>query len=150
MTKKLIKSMLVMAMVVTLTCGMASAAEKMKAIEMGESGLVILFAMTPEEIAAEDAETTRLAALREFRSEDPMMLKNELAESGEVVSFSMSAEDIKTAEKQAAEKAAKRSVSQHEKVKESYAVVEEHELCECGEIITFTRPNTKAGELPGS
>ena len=150
MTKKLIKSMLVMAMVVTLTCGMASAAEKMKAVEMGESGQVILFAMTPEEIAAEDAETTRLAALRESRSEDPMMLKYELAESGEVVSFPMSAEDIKTAEKQAAEKVAANSVSKHEKVKKPSVVTETCELCESGEIITFTRPNTKAGELPGS
>ena len=60
MTKKLIKSMLVMAMVVTLTCGMASAAQKMKAVEMGESGQVILFAMTPEEIAAEERSSVRV------------------------------------------------------------------------------------------
>ena len=115
----------------------------MKAYEMGESGQVVLFSMTPEEIAAEDAETARLASLRESTPKEPMMETYAMAESGEVISFPMSAEEIKTAERQAAEKAAKRSASKHESVRKPNVVVEGLELCECGEIITFTKTNTK-------
>lgn len=150
MTAKLIKSILVMVMAVTLTAGLSAAGERMKAYEMGESGQVVLFSMNPEEIAAEDAKTTRMAALRESESKEPIMETYEMAESGEVISFPMSAEEIKTAERLVAEKTAKRSASKRESVKKPNVVVEEHELCECGEIITFTRANTKAERLPGN
>ena len=38
-----------------LTYGLATAGEKMKAYEMGEAGQVVLFPMSPQEIAAEAA-----------------------------------------------------------------------------------------------
>ena len=150
MTAKLIKSALVMVMAVALTAGMPAAGERMKAYEMGESGQVVFFSMTPEEIAAEDMQTARLAALRESRSEEPVMVTFEMAESGEVISFPASAEEIKTAERQAAENAAKKTASKPKGVQNPKVVVEEYELCECGEIITFPRTNKKAERLPGN
>ena len=99
MTAKLIKSTLVAAMAVALTCGPATARERMRAYEMGESGQVVFFSMTPEEIAAEDARITRLAAREESGSKEPMMVTYEMAESGELIGFPMSAEEIETAER---------------------------------------------------
>jgi hypothetical protein len=148
MTAKLIRLILVTVAAVALTCGLATAGEKMKTYEMGESGQVVMFLMTPQEIVAENAKNPRRTALKKPEATGPMMITYELAESGEVITFPMTAEEIEAAGKKAAEKAAKRSASEHEKVKNPNVVVEEYELCECGKIISFTRHKTEAEKLP--
>ena len=127
MTAKLIKSILVTVMAVTLTCGLATAGEKMKAYEMGESGQVVLFPMTAQEIAAE---TALLAAIKRSEIEAPMVKTFELAESGETITFPMSAEEIRAAK---ADMTEVKSVQ----TKQTDVTVEEYELAESGCIICF-------------
>lgn len=146
MNTKLIKTIFVTAMAMILTCGLSSAGERMKAIEMGESGQTVLFRMSPEEIAAEDAEAARIAALIASKPKEPMTETYEMAESGEAITFPMSAEEIKIAEGREAERAAKRAASKLKNPNKPNVVVEEFELCECGEIITFTKPAQKTGQ----
>ena len=129
MTAKLIKSILVTVLAVTLTCGLATAGEKMKAYEMGETGQVVLFPMTPQEIAAEAA---LLAAIKRSEIEAPMVKTFELAESGETITFPMSAEEIRAA------KAAMTEVKSVQ-AEQTDAAVAEYELAESGCIICFPK-----------
>ncbi len=130
MTTKLMKSILITVMAVTLTCGLATAGGKMKAYEMAESGQVVLFPMTPQEIAAEAAEAAKLAVIKRSETEAPMVRTFELAESGEVLTFTMSAEGIR---------AAKAAVTEVKSVqsKQTDVTVEEYELSESGITISF-------------
>ena len=127
MTAKLIKSILVTVMAVTLTCGLATAGEKMKAYEMGESGQMVLFPMTAQEIAAE---TALLAAIKRSEIEAPTVKTFELAESGETFTFPMSAEEIRAAKADMTEVKSVHS-------KQADATVVEYELAESGCIICF-------------
>jgi len=127
MTAKLIKSILVTILAVTLACGVVTAGEKMKAYEMGEAGQVLLFTMTPQEIAAEAA---MLAASKRSEIEAPMVKTFEMAESGETISFPMSAEEIRAA------KAARAEVKSVQ-AKQTHAAGVEYELAESGCVICF-------------
>jgi hypothetical protein len=150
MTAKLIQLIVVTVTAVALACGLATAGEKMKPYEMGESGQVVMFPMTPEQIAGEDAKNARRTALKESKATEPMVVTYELAESGEVIHFPATAEEIKAAGKQPAESVAKRFASEHEKVKKPNVVVKGYELCECGEIIRFSRSTPEAEKLPAN
>lgn len=67
----------------------AMAEQRVKIFELAESGQTIEFSMTPEEIAAEDAENERLAELREAKLKMPQKCVEgfELAESGAIIEF---------------------------------------------------------------
>ena len=56
---------------------------------MGESGQIVSFLMTPEEIATEDANNDRLAALRKagFNKPNKLVASFELAKSGIIIEF---------------------------------------------------------------
>ena len=61
MTAKLIKSILAMVMMVTLTFSMASAAERFKTDEMAESGQIVSYPMTAEEMENVSALVAKLS-----------------------------------------------------------------------------------------
>jgi hypothetical protein len=119
-------------MAVALTAGLAAAAEKMKAYEMGESGQVVRFPMRPEEIAAEEAEAAKLAAAKQSAAERPMVKAFELAECGETITFPMSAAEIRAAK-------AARTELKPVQPKQTDAAVVEYELAESGCIICFKK-----------
>ena len=141
MTAKLIKSILVMVMAVTLTAGMATAGEKMKVYEMGESGQTVEFKMTAAEIGAENAENARSAAINatNHQKSNAGLLVIEMGESGENVSFPMSAEEIQRTALKEAQEAAQRTAQKNMRANKPNVPVEECELCESGEIITFVK-----------
>ena len=93
MTAKLIKSILVTVVALTLTCGLATAGEKMKVYEMGESGQNVSFPMSAEEIqrtALRDAqEAAQRTARKNMRANKPNVPVDEckLCESGEIITF---------------------------------------------------------------
>lgn len=144
MTAKLIKSILVMVMAVTLTAGLATAGEKMKVYEMGESDQTVAFKMTAEEIAAENAENARLAAINADNRQKSKagLLVIEMGESGESISFPMSAEEIQRTALREAQEAAQRTAQQNMRANKPNVPVEECELCESGEIITFVKTSS--------
>ncbi len=118
-----------------ITVGIALANERVKVIEMGESGQIVEFPMSPEEMASEDKETARLAAIRQAKLERPKerMQVIEMGESGQIVSFLMTPEEM------AAEDAEKLRLSElHRKssVDDRQTIV--YELAESGILIEFT------------
>jgi hypothetical protein len=60
-----------------------------KVIEMGESGQIVEFSMSPEEIATEDTDSARHVALRKegFNKPRTPVASFEMAESGIVIEF---------------------------------------------------------------
>ena len=150
MTAKLIQLILVTVTAVGLACGPATAGEKWKTYEMGESGQVVMFPMSPEEIAAENAKNAARPAPKPSKAAETLVVTYELAESGAVVAFPVTAEETLSARKPAAEKCLKRSAPEPEKATTPSVVVKEYELSECGEIIRFTRPNTEAEKPVGN
>ena len=141
MNAKLIKTILVSVMAVTLSCGMATAGAKMKVYEMGESGQTVEFKMTAEEVAAEYAEKARLVAINtdSHQKSNAGLVVIEMGESGESVSFPMSAEEIQRTVLKEAQEAAQRTAQKNIKTNKPNVPVEECELCESGEIITFVK-----------
>ena len=89
-------------MISFITAGIALADERVKVIEMGESGQIVEFPMSPEEIASENQENARLAAIRKakLKNSQKHVVAFELAESGIVIEFSDTTSDI-TADKTA-------------------------------------------------
>jgi len=80
---------------VFLTTDPVIAGDRFKVYELAESGATIEFKMSPEEIAAEDAENARLAAIREANSNRPKERLNEIEMGdGGSISFPMSVEEI--------------------------------------------------------
>ena len=67
---------------------------------MGESGQIVKFAMSAEELAAEDAELARLAAIRGAKSRELQnrVAKFELGESGIVIEFPVESDEIAIAD----------------------------------------------------
>ena len=141
MTTKLIKSILVMVMAVTLTAGLAAAGEKMKVYEMGESGQTVEFKMTAAEIAAENARSAAINAANHQKSK-ARLLVIEMGESGHKVSFPMSAEEIQRTALREAQAAAQRTAQKNMRANKPNVPVDECELCESGEIITFVKTSS--------
>lgn len=74
---------------ISLETSTATAEKRVKIFEMAESGQIVEFPMNPKEIAAEDAERARLAALRKAASNSPGKAAKSfgLAESGIIIAF---------------------------------------------------------------
>jgi len=113
----------------------AIAEQRVKVFELAESGQTIEFLMTPHEIAAEDAENDRLAALREAKLKKPKkrMQIFEMGESGQTVEFPMTPDEIAAEDAENDRLAALREV----KLKKPKKRVVEFELAESGIIIEF-------------
>ena len=141
MTAKLIKSILVTVVALTLTWGLATAGEKMKVYEMGESGQTVEFKMTAAEIAAENARSAAINAANHQKS-NAGLLVIEMGESGQKVSFPMSAEEIQRAALRDAREAARRTARKNMRANKPNVPVDECELCESGEIITFVKTHS--------
>lgn len=113
----------------------AVAEDRVKVFEMAESGITIEFKMTPEEIAAEDAERAKQAARKETsgNNSQPRMNVYEMAESGQTFSFPMTPEEIAAEDAQNVNLVAinkRKSEAQRKQV-----II--FELAESGEIIEF-------------
>jgi hypothetical protein len=113
----------------------ATAEERVKVLEMGESGQTIEFLMTPEEIAAENAEKKRLAAIREPKLKKPIKRVKifEMGDSGQTVEFEMTPKEIAVEEAGKARLVAIREA----KAKKPKKPVIGFELAESGVIIEF-------------
>lgn len=132
----LISFIIMMTLGIFVTFNAAIAAERVKVFELAESGMVIEFPMTAAEIAAEDAERERLAAVRAARSAEPeeRLEKIELAESGEVYEFPMTAAEIAAEDTENTRRAAMLGKNSNS-VKAPVVVFE---LAESGQRIEFT------------
>jgi hypothetical protein len=104
-------------------------------IEMGESGQIVEFPMSSEEISDEDAKNTRLVAIREAKLKKPEERKQiiEMGESGQFVEFQMSPEEIAAEDAENARLAAIREA----RLKKPQKQVVTFELAEIGIIIEF-------------
>jgi hypothetical protein len=92
----IIKSFTLLVLVIFWTINPVNAGDRFKVYEMAESGIIIKFIMTPEEIAAKDAENARLAAIKEAQSNSAQerLKVYEIGESGNTISFPMTVEEI--------------------------------------------------------
>jgi len=124
-----------MVMGIFFTINPALAGERVKVIEMAESGIIIEFKMTPEEIAAESAENIKQVALQEESKKNPGQRLNvyEMAESGQTFSFPMTPEEIAAKDAENVNLVAiKKTKSEEQK---NQVVI--FELAESGETIEF-------------
>ena len=130
--------MMVITLGFVLSMPAALAAERVKTFELAESGVVIEFPMTPEEIAAEDAANARQAA----RDKEPLERREriELAESGLVIEFPMAAEEMAAEDAENARRAALRSKGTALPTPE----VVVFELAESGQTIEFPVKTTRS------
>ena len=122
---------------IIFTFSAASAAQWVRVIEMGESGVAVEFPMTPAEIAAEKAKRASRSAIRKA---DPAVSSQNLkiiamGESGYAVSFKMTAGEIAALNAENARLAALRS-ARASRNKDKRDVVE-FELAESGHTIEF-------------
>lgn len=127
---------------VFLTIHPAWAEERVKVYELAESGITIEFKMTPEEIAAEDAEIAKQLARKEKEAAKTNSRQRfkvyEMAESGQTFSFPMTQEEIA---KEDAENS-KLVTTKKLKRKEPKRQVEIFELAESGITIEFPAQTT--------
>jgi hypothetical protein len=93
---------------ILITTTVAVAGERLKVFELAESGQTIEFPMTAGEIAAKDAEESRLNAIRADNAKKPRgkMIIFEMGEGGQIVTFPMTAEEIAAEEAESARLAA--------------------------------------------
>ena len=133
--KNIIAYMTIAIFWIFLTVNAALAAERVKVFELAESGQVIEFPMTAAEIAAEDAENARRAAVRNARAKAPQdrLERIELAESGGVIEFPMTADEIAAEDAENVRQAAMRAKRTNPVEKEVVAF----ELAESGQMIKF-------------
>ena len=118
-----------------LRISQASEEKRVIVIEMGESGQTVEFPMSPKEIAAENAENARLAALRQAKLKKPEERKQliEMGESGQTVEFPMSLKEITAEDAENSRFAAIRQA----RLKEPQRQVVTFELAESGILIEF-------------
>jgi O-acetyl-ADP-ribose deacetylase (regulator of RNase III) len=124
-----------LAMGMLLTINPAFAGDQVKIYEMAESGITIEFPMTPEEIAAEEAENATQAARRQAAKNNSRQRFKvyEMAESGQTISFPMTSEEIAAEDAENARRAAIRKSKSVEQKKQ----VVIFELAESGVAIEF-------------
>jgi len=121
------------------------AGERIRIFEMGESGAVIEFPMTPDEIAAEDAAYGQLIAASKksaFRNNDNLKFF-EMGEGGQMVAFPMTAAEITAANAENARLAAVKSANTGTSTEPGVRF----ELSESGQIIEFPAPDSKVDHL---
>jgi hypothetical protein len=98
MNRQIILILSLLVMISFINAGIALANERVKVIEMGESGQIVEFPMSPEEVASENEKNTRLATIREakLRKQKKHRVTYELAESGIIIEFPVTSPEIST------------------------------------------------------
>ena len=132
--RKVILTAISILAIVMVSLSTASAEKRHIVFEMGESGQVVSFPMTSDEIVAHEAENTRRVNSKALNSKQtaPRFKTIEMGESGQLVSFLMTPEEI------AAEDAENRSIYKTHKnssVDETQTV--SYEMAETGVMIVF-------------
>jgi len=96
MRKVILTAINILTMVIIVSLNTASAEKRHIVFEMGESGQTISFPMTPEEIAAVDADDARLVKGGVLKSQNtaPRFKTIEMGEGGQIVSFLMTPEEV--------------------------------------------------------
>ena len=126
----------------SIPVGIALANERVKIIEMGESGYTVEFPMTPKEIASEDAEIAKLDAIRQANLKKPKVRMQSIAmgESGQIVEFPMSPEELASEN----EENARLNAIREARLKNQKKNMVTYELAESGIFIEFavTSPET--------
>jgi hypothetical protein len=135
MNNIVVTAITLMVMGIFFTINPAFAGDRVKVFEMAESGIIIEFKMTPEEIAAESAENIKQVALQEESKKNPGQRLNvyEMAESGQTFSFPMPAEEIAAKDAQNVNLAAIKTIKSEEPKRQ----VVIFELAESGVTIEF-------------
>lgn len=115
------------------TSGSTMVEKRVKTFEMPESGQVITFPLTEEEIAAEDAEIARRKAAQLARKKKPKERVKifEMPESGQIIIFSMTMEEIAIEDA----KIARREKLKHKAAKKQKQQFERFEMPESGNYI---------------
>jgi hypothetical protein len=134
MRKVILTAISILTMVIIVSLNTASAEKRHIVFEMGESGQTISFPMTPEEIAAVDADNARLVKGGVLKSQKtaPRFKTIEMGEGGQIVSFLMTPEEI------TAEDAEKRRLSEiHRKISADDRHTVAYETAESGILIEF-------------
>jgi len=123
----------------------AVAGERVRIFEMGESGAIIEFPMTPDEIAAEDAAYGQLivASKKSVVRENGNLKFFEMGEGGHMVAFPMTAAEITATNAENARLAAVKSA----KTRASPEPGVRFELSESGQIIEFPVPDSEMDHL---
>ena len=131
----ILTSITLLAMGMVLAINPTFAADRVKVYELAESGVAIEYKMTPEEIAAEDAENAKLAVLREANNSNSEKRVNvfEMGESGQTITFQLTADEIAAEDAENARRAAARKSKSTEQKKQ----VITYELAESGVSIEF-------------
>ena len=134
MRKVILTAISIMAMVIIVSINIASAEKRHIVYEMGESGQTVSFPMTPEEIAAVDADNARLVQGGALKSQKtaPRFKTIEMGEGGQIVSFLMTPEEM-TAED--AEKRRLSEIRRKSSVDDRQTVA--YETAESGMLIEF-------------
>ena len=96
MRKVILTAINILTMVIIVSLNTASAEKRHIVFEMGESGQAVSFPMTPEEIAAVDADDARLVKGGVLKSQNtaPRFKTIEMGEGGQIVSFLMTPEEV--------------------------------------------------------
>jgi hypothetical protein len=136
MKKIILTGINILALVIVLSIGSASAEKRHIVIEMGESGQTISFLMTSEEIADHEADIERLVQIGTSISQTiaPRFINFEIGESGQIVSFPMTPEEI----------AADDAASQHLSDIRKKSIVDDkqtvaYEMAESGILLEFQK-----------
>jgi hypothetical protein len=126
---------IILALGVFLIISPVMAENRVNAFEMGESGQIVEFTMTAEEIADKHAEKERLAAIREAKAQRPKQRLKiyEMGESGQMVSFPLTADEIAAEDTEIARLKAVQNI----RVPKSESDFVIFELAESGETIEF-------------
>jgi len=134
MRKVILTAISIMAMVIIVSINIASAEKRHIVYEMGESGQTVSFPMTPEEIAAVDADNARQVKGGVLKSQktEPRFKTIEMGEGGQIVSFLMTPDEV------AAEDAEKRRLSElRRKSSIDDKQIVAYEMAESGALIEF-------------
>jgi hypothetical protein len=136
MKKIILTGINILALVIVLSIGSASAEKRHIVIEMGESGQTISFPMTSEEISDHEADIERLVQIGTSISQTiaPRFINFEIGESGQIVSFPMTPEEI----------AADDAASQHLSDIRKKSIVDDkqtvaYEMAESGILLEFQK-----------
>ena len=86
-------------LVAVLVASGVNAAERVKVIELGESGITIEFPLTPDEIAAEEVASSRfiVANPKSVEKSGNNVIVYEMGEGGHLIEFQAKAEEIAAA-----------------------------------------------------
>lgn len=136
MKKIILTGINILALVIVLSIGSASAEKRHIVIEMGESGQTISFPMTSEEIDDHETDIERLVQIGTSISQTiaPRFINFEIGESGQIVSFPMTPEEI----------AADDAASQHLSDIRKKSIVDDkqtvaYEMAESGILLEFQK-----------